>query len=495
MDARTLAMKAVLLLSAMASMGATCQTPNFVVDAPTDAIARQVAATAERCRDEVARQWLGHTLPNWYEPCRVTVKVGQIGAGGATTFAFDRGHVFGWRMNVQGSLERILDSVIPHEVTHTILACHFRRPLPRWADEGAATLVEHESERNRQTLMLKQVFNTRRRIPLARLLVIKEYPADMQDVLTLYAQGYSLVDFLVQRGGRARYLAFLEEAHKRGWDVALQTHYKLKNVSTLEKEWEGWVIAGSKQLPEGTQLASASDAVTPKKPNRDIVIFRSQNPSQNAQDDNIQPQATVAAKETTAATATTGIPASPAATRQLAAVDRDPAGVRRSQPRSQTLNADNSKPQRNLNQGWVTSTAAGEAASASAPAVATTPANEITQPRESGGLPRPEPLVLSVPEGFGNLAQGATTARPMAPENAAGIDAPSIEFDSDTPATAPADDSFVAGNFHRYAGTHHPGGEQKLASGRLFHRSDFPQSTTPDGRRPLGEAFSVPVSP
>ena len=210
MDAR--ALKAVLLLSLVASMGATRQTPNFVVEAPTDEIARQVAATAEKCRVEVAKQWLGHTLPNWNEPCRVTVKVGQIGAGGATTFAFDRGQVFGWKMNVQGSVERILDSVIPHEVTHTILACHFRRPLPRWADEGAATLGEHESERNRQCLMLKQVFNSRRRIPLAKLLVIKEYPSDMQDVLTLYAQGYSLVDFLVQRGGRARYLAFLDES-------------------------------------------------------------------------------------------------------------------------------------------------------------------------------------------------------------------------------------------------------------------------------------------
>ena len=44
------------------------------------------------------------------------------GAGGATSFVFDRGEVFGWKMNIQGSRERILDSVLPHEVTHTIFA-------------------------------------------------------------------------------------------------------------------------------------------------------------------------------------------------------------------------------------------------------------------------------------------------------------------------------------------------------------------------------------
>ena len=67
----------------------------------------------------------------------------HLGAGGATSFVFEHGEVFGWRMTIQGSLVRILDSVLPHEVTHTIFATHFRQPLPRWADEGACTTVEH----------------------------------------------------------------------------------------------------------------------------------------------------------------------------------------------------------------------------------------------------------------------------------------------------------------------------------------------------------------
>jgi hypothetical protein len=272
MDARVL--RLVLIAAAVCSTGATYRSPNFEVNAPTDDIARQVAETAERCRDELAEAWLGETLPRWYRPCRVTVKVGQFGAGGATTFAFDQGEVFGWRMTVQGSLERVLDSVIPHEVSHTIFATHFRRPLPRWADEGAASLVEHESEQQRQRMMLKQVWNSSRHIPLRDLLAMTEYPSDMQSVMTLYAEGYSLADFLVQAGGRAKFLEFLDDANERGWDTALRENYSLKGTRDLEERWTGWVEAGSPQmkLPPGQMYADTGNN------GREDVVIRSQSP-------------------------------------------------------------------------------------------------------------------------------------------------------------------------------------------------------------------------
>src|SRR5579872_6759819 len=221
-------------------MGATSRTPNFVVTAPTPEIATRVAQAAEQYRKQLALEWVGYELPRWAAPCPVKVKVGQLGAGGATTFSFfpnahGSAEVCNWDMQIQGSLERILDSVLPHEVSHTIFACHFRRPLPRWADEGAATLAEHESEKRRQVLTVRQVINTRRRIPLKNLMNIKEYPSDMQDVMTLYAEGYSLAELLVQQGGRQQYLKFLEDAHEQGWDKALQVHYGYRGVDDLER--------------------------------------------------------------------------------------------------------------------------------------------------------------------------------------------------------------------------------------------------------------------
>ncbi len=276
MDARLA--RLVLALAAFSSVGATHRTRNFVVDAPTPEIARQVAVAAEQYRVQLAQEWLGQSLRPWYRPCRVWVKVGRVGAGGATTFAFDRGEVFGWRMTIQGPLDRILDSVLPHEVSHTIFACHFRRPLPRWADEGAATLAEDESEKRRQKLLFEQVIENRRRIPLRTLLSMKNYPRDANNVLTLYAEGFSLADYLVQRGGKARYLKFLNSAHYRGWDRAVAQFYGLSNVGVLDKKWNAWIMAGSPRadLAAGQQLAAAGSTENRRALPESIV--RSQNP-------------------------------------------------------------------------------------------------------------------------------------------------------------------------------------------------------------------------
>jgi len=272
------------LVSCPSLLGATFQTENFVVNAPTSEIATQVGRTAEHYRRQLAVEWLGHELPRWAAPCPIRVKVGQIGAGGQTTFSFfpngqGPAEVCKWDMQIQGSLERILDSVLPHEVSHTIFACHFRRPLPRWADEGGATLAEHDSEKREQVLRLKQVIGTRRRIALKNLFTIKEYPPDMQDVLTLYAEGYSVAELLVQEGGRARYLKFLSDAHRDGWDKAVHAHYGYRGVDDLEKRWHNWVMAGSPEieLPQGQQLADAAKGRRPaEKPE---LIVRGQSPS------------------------------------------------------------------------------------------------------------------------------------------------------------------------------------------------------------------------
>jgi hypothetical protein len=254
--------RVILLIGALASVGAGFRTPNFIVEAPTAEFARQVGEAAEVYRRELAIEWTGKPLPgNWNNPCPITVKVGSMGAGGITTFNFQGGEVYGWKMEIQGCEQRILDSVLPHEINHTIFASHFRRPLPRWADEGAASLIEHESERNRLREIHSRVMGTRRKIPLRSLLEIKNYPQDKQEVLTLYAEGHSLADYLVQRGSKPKYLKLMKMAYEQGWEPALKTLYGYPSVASLEKEWDEWVMAGSTRIdiPEGSQIASNSN--------------------------------------------------------------------------------------------------------------------------------------------------------------------------------------------------------------------------------------------
>lgn len=265
---------ACLLMVALSTPSATIQTRNFTITAPTAEFAEQVGEAAEHYRRELAKSWTGREMPPWNSRCPIHVKVGDYGAGGATSFNFDRGEVFGWKMNVQGSAERILDSVLPHEVNHTIFACYFRRPLPRWADEGAASLIEHESERMRLKKIHEEVMHSTRKIPLRKLLPMKQYPQDERSVLTLYAEGYSLADFLIQQSSRKDYLSFLSTALKSGWDMALEQHYRYESLDELERDLDKWVQNGSPDLAsaEGMQLALGGLAPRPDP------VIRAQSP-------------------------------------------------------------------------------------------------------------------------------------------------------------------------------------------------------------------------
>lgn len=268
--------RVALAAAALSFLGASHRTPNFIVEAATPGLAREVGETAESLRDELAVLWLGKKLPKWSRPCPVSVKVAPtLGAGGATSFVFNQGEVYDWRMNIQGSRERVLDSVLPHEVTHTIFASHFRRPLPRWADEGACTTVEHESEREKQKQMLVRYLRTNRGISFSQMFAMRDYPPD---VLPLYAQGYSLARFLIEQKGRREFLEFLADGMRDDqWDRALAKHYGVDGLGDLQETWLAWVRQGSPPLEpdedSGVILASAAD----KRPRRDPnLIFRAQ---------------------------------------------------------------------------------------------------------------------------------------------------------------------------------------------------------------------------
>ncbi len=236
---------ALIAITICVSTGANYRTRNFVVTAQNATEAKRVGDAAEEYRRRLAIYWTGDALPNWSRPCTLNVKSGSYGAGGQTTFQFVGNEVLNWRMSVQGSLERIL---LPHEITHTIFATHFAplgQYVPRWADEGAATLFEHRSEQRIQLDLLQRVVKSGRGfIPLEKLLNMKNYPTGRMPMLTLYAEGFGLVDFLMHQGGRHTYLKFLTEGKRNGWEPAIRKYYNHNGVEALEKDWRAWVMAG-----------------------------------------------------------------------------------------------------------------------------------------------------------------------------------------------------------------------------------------------------------
>lgn len=217
--------------------GASHRSTNFAVEADTPEVARRVAERAEVCRSAVARAWLGEDLPPWAVPCPIRVKLTRGEAGGLTSFGFTGGRVSDQEMTVEGRLDRILASSLPHEVTHTVFAAYFGGPMPRWADEGASLLSEDEVEHRRHDRIVVDLLGRRGDLTLARLFRAEEYP---RDLMGFYGQGYSVSRFLVEMGGRPRFLTFVREGMQSGWDDAARRHYGLDNLRELDRAWRAW---------------------------------------------------------------------------------------------------------------------------------------------------------------------------------------------------------------------------------------------------------------
>ncbi len=253
--------------------GHSVTTPNFVIHAADPALASAIADKAEVFRKELAIEWLGRELPNWPQRCPINVQV-AMQAGGETSFAFimdhtGRGVPTDWDMKIFGPPDRLLDAVLPHEITHTIFATHFGRPLPRWADEGACTTVEHESERRKNHQMLIDFLTSRpsRGIPFNRMFIMRDYP---RDILPLYAQGYSLARYLIMLKGRRHFIDYIgagisrEESGPRieAWDQTTSEYYRFADLSDLQLKWIGWVKDGSREnetAPPATTVTLASN--------------------------------------------------------------------------------------------------------------------------------------------------------------------------------------------------------------------------------------------
>jgi len=243
--------------SVMPTHAADFRTQNFIVFAPTATLAKSVGEAAEAYRHDLADHWLGRTLPPWPQPCPIRVVAGNIPAQGVTTY--NPNPVSNFQMEVVGTPERILDSVLPHEVTHTILATHFGRPLPRWADEGICTTVEHASERQKHEEKLQEFLRTRRGIAMNKLFLLTEYPSD---VLPMYAQGYSVCQFLIAQRGAQNFVTFLGDYMARpSWTENVKRHYGYDSLAELQEQWLQWVAVGNGPVDRFAKANMSNSAI------------------------------------------------------------------------------------------------------------------------------------------------------------------------------------------------------------------------------------------
>lgn len=241
------------------------RSANFIVHAPTPTMARAIAAEAEHQRAGLAKQWLGKELPPAEKPHVIRFTSRQGAAGGATTFTFAakdaKPGVRDSTTELHGEFLDVLTNHLPHETMHVVLATHFGRPLPRWADEGIAVAAEGAASQYDHEVRCRELLNAGRCIRLRVLLRMNEYPRDM---IVMYTQGNGVVRFLLTQPvsvdppvlGDVPYLGRLfknvANPHQQlvlflhmgmdgntaeSWDKAAKSVYGFESVDAMEEAW------------------------------------------------------------------------------------------------------------------------------------------------------------------------------------------------------------------------------------------------------------------
>lgn len=224
------------LFTVVAAAGS--EKANFVIEAPDAEMAKEVTEAAELFRESLAMEWLGRPLPRWSKPCSISVAIDDTEGGGSTTFNFSHGEVFGWKLVLTGTRERILAEHLPQEVMHMVLASHFRRPMDRWIHEGLAAQVASATQKAEQLRRVREAVIAGDQIPLSGV-VGGQAGEGEQDLV--HDEAATLVQFLLHLGSKQRLIEFIEAGENNAWPAALKTHYGFADWDALDQAWMAWL--------------------------------------------------------------------------------------------------------------------------------------------------------------------------------------------------------------------------------------------------------------
>lgn len=225
-------------------------TANFRIYHANPELAKEVARVAEAAREEQVRRWTGQPpRGTWYPVCEIYLYPNAEifsqrteqpeDSPGFSTSGLMAGKVTARRINLRADHDKLTEAVLPHEVTHIVLAELFAdQQIPRWADEGMAVLAEPSEEQRVRAQDLAKPLGGGRIFGVEQLLVM-DYP-DGQFWPLYYAQSISLTRFLVETSSPVRFVEFVKDAQRHGYDAALRRHYQINGLADLQSRWESY---------------------------------------------------------------------------------------------------------------------------------------------------------------------------------------------------------------------------------------------------------------
>ena len=226
------------------------ETANFRVYHTDAVLGAKAAQAAESVRTQQARRWgSSATRMPWSPRCDIYLyptpkdfaqMTGQPETSpGFSTMGINGNRITARRVNLRVDHPQLISAILPHEVTHVVLADLFtQQQIPRWADEGMAVLAEPLSEQLGRAADLTGPLAEGRVFKLNELMAI-DYPSAEAWGL-YYAQSVSVTQFLVEQGTPEQFISFVRGAQRQGIEHSLREVYHIGGFAELENRWESF---------------------------------------------------------------------------------------------------------------------------------------------------------------------------------------------------------------------------------------------------------------
>lgn len=215
---------------------------------PSLGVAKRFPAACEALRTQLQETWFGSASDTWSPRCDIVVHpsvneyVRELGpasrqSSGCASVDIQKGKVTLRRIDLRADADDWMNTALPHELTHVILAEKFtEKQIPRWADEGMAILTEPALRQTERRQSMQRAMARSGRLSAAELASMKDYPAaERRDAF--YGESASLVAYLIERDSPARFLEFLQLSQKQGFDQALADVYRIRSSADLDAHW------------------------------------------------------------------------------------------------------------------------------------------------------------------------------------------------------------------------------------------------------------------
>jgi len=246
------------------------QSPNFEASEPNCDIHREVVAAAERLRESFAIEWLGRRLPNWRDRCTISLTISDDEVDRRSSFEFQDGEVFDWRLQLTGTRESILQEQLPQEVLGMLLATQFRRPLDLWIVEGAKRTVAGQKLKLRSLRRVQDAMASGELISLRKIVNSK---LDSEDAELVRDQATTLVMYMLHIGGKRQFIECIAASSTEDWGTALHTVYGIKNWKSLDTQWRDWIQGNSPVAAASSDDSSRANEQRPDQLGKQAVAL------------------------------------------------------------------------------------------------------------------------------------------------------------------------------------------------------------------------------